>query len=371
MNIRKCISVIVIATLLLVGGIAYADTRGYEHSSKGYYVVFEQDTDNEIFATSWEVDVGDKYHSTDNKMYEVIKVDQGLKRAYARFVEDIKMPEIDEMLAAEAMQIAEQKERKVALYFSHSAESYVPSDGTDSKPGDGGIMKVGEAFKKGFEEHGVKAIIDKTPHEPHDANSYVRSRRTAVRLLQQRLDALFDIHRDAIPKEHYIATIDGTPVARVRIVLGRRNQNIKANEELARKIKAVSDKTNPGFVRDIFYAKGNYNQDLAPRLLLFEFGSHEHTRERAEKGAGIFAGIVTKALYGEKTKQGGNVQGVEKSSKGAGTGIIWLVSVVGLGAFALLVISTGNKEIFSKMKNFVTREFNISSKKDDKKDWDR
>lgn len=368
MKAKKSIFIFVITTVLFLSGVvAFADTDGHEHSDEGYYVVFEKNTGKEIFATSWEVDREDKYHSTDNKMYEIIEVDRKQKKAYARFVKDVKMPEIDDLFATEAMQVAE-KEKLVALYFSHSAESYVPSDGTDSKPGNGGIMKVGEAFKAGLEKHGVKAIINKTPHEPHDANSYIRSRRTAIRLLQEAPDALFDIHRDAIPKEHYIATVDGTPVARVRIVLGRKNQNLKANEELARKIKAVSDKSNPGFVRDIFYAKGNYNQDLAPRVLLFEFGTHELTRERAENGARVFSGIVTKALYGSTTVKGEKVVGTKKSSKGSSSGIIWLIAVVGVGGLAYLFLSTGEREIVSKVKDFVKKEFGGFSKDRDKRD---
>jgi len=347
---------VIIALLLLVGAKAYADTNGFEHSSKGYYVVFEQGSEREIFATSWEVDVGDRYHSTDNKMYEVVEVDRDGKKAYAKFVEDVKMPEIDEIFVTETMQTA-QKGKQVALYFSHNAESYVPTDGTDSKPGRGGIVEVGEAFKKGFEKFGVNAIINTTSHEPHDANSYVRSRRTATRLLQQGPDAIFDIHRDAIPKEHYIDTIDNTPVSKVRIVLGRRNQNLKANEDLAKKIKAISDKTHPGFVRDIFYARGNYNQDLAPRALLFEFGTHEHTRERAENSAGIFAEIVTKALYGGTTPGGERVQGAQDSSEGTGSGLTWLFVIAGLGGLAFLLLSTGGREMFSKVKGFARKEF--------------
>ncbi|MDD3297567.1 MAG: stage II sporulation protein P [Firmicutes bacterium] len=352
---RTFISIFVIM-LLMAGVVVYADTGGFEHSSKGYYVVYEEGTEDEVFATSWEVDAGDKYHSTDNKMYEVVEVDRDNKKAYAIFVEDVKMPEIDEIFVIETMQVAE-KGKKVSLYFSHNAESYVPTDGTDSKHGRGGIVEVGEAFKKGFEKYGVNATVDTTSHEPHDANSYVRSRRTATKLLQEGPDAIFDIHRDAIPKEYYIDTINETPVAKIRIVLGRRNQNLKANEELARKIKAVSDDTYPGFVRDIFYARGNYNQDLAPRALLFEFGTHEHTRDRAENSAGIFAEIVTKALYGGATKKGGKVQGAQESSKGSGSGIAWLVVIAGLGGLIFLFLSTGGREFFSKAKGFVRREF--------------
>ena len=75
-NKRKAYVLMMVALLLFTGSTVYADTSGFEHSSKGYYTVFEQGTDKEIFATSWEVDVGDRYHSTDNKMYEVVEVDR-------------------------------------------------------------------------------------------------------------------------------------------------------------------------------------------------------------------------------------------------------------------------------------------------------
>jgi stage II sporulation protein P len=369
-NNSKAYVLMLVTMLLLTGITVYADTSGFEHSSKGYYTVFEQGTEKEIFATSWEVDVGDKYHSTENKMYEVVEVDRDGKKAYAKFIEDVKMPEIDEIFVTETMQTA-RRERQVALYFSHNAESYVPTDGTDSKPGRGGIVEVGEAFKKGFEKYGVKASVDTTSHEPHDANSYVRSRRTATRLLQKGPDAIFDIHRDAIPKEHYITTVNETPAAKIRIVLGRRNQNLKANEELARKIKALSDNSYPGFVRDIFYARGNYNQDLAPRVLLFEFGTHEHTRERAENSAEIFAEIVTKAMYGGTTVKGERVQGEQQSSEGTGSGLTWLFVIAGLGGLVYLLLSTGGREMFSKVRGFAKREFGSFLARRNKRDGEK
>ena len=39
----------------------------------------------------------------------------------------------------------------------------------------------------------------KTPHDPHDAMAYDRSRRTAAELLKKNPIALLDIHRDAVP----------------------------------------------------------------------------------------------------------------------------------------------------------------------------
>ena len=124
-------------------------------------------------------------------------------------------------------------------------------------------------------------------------------------------------------------------------------------------------------VRDIFYARGNYNQDLAPRVLLFEFGTHEHTRERAENSAQIFAEIVSKALYGGQIKGGQRVQGERSSSEGTGSGLTWLFAIVGLGGLAFLFLSTGGREVFSKMKDFTKREFGSFLARKSKRDGDK
>lgn len=353
-NRTSRILTIIIVLFLFTPVIAHGD--GVEHGLDGYYTVYEKDTDKEIFATSWEVTIGDRYLSNDNKLYEVVDVDRDNKKGFARFLKEVKLPEVDEIFVEETIQTA-QENKKVAIYFSHTDESYVPTDGTYSIPGKGGIFKVGDAFKKGFEKNAVEAIVDKTPHDPHDANAYVRSRRTALKLLKQRPHAIFDVHRDAIPKKYYIDEINGTPVSKVRIVLGRRNQNLKANEELALKIKAVGDKMYPGFLRDIYYARGSYNQSLTPRALLFEMGTHEHTRERAEKSAEIFADVVSKALYGGETPTGTRIRAEQSESKGAGSGIIWILVVGGLGALGYLFLSTGGKEMRSKIKGFTKKEF--------------
>lgn len=345
-------TVLLLAVIILAPGFAF----GEEHSGKDYYVVYDDETGEEIFATSWQVSLADRYISTDNKLYEVVKVNTEEFKAYAHYVQTIQLPEVDEIFVEETFNTA-QKGKKIGLYFSHSAESYVPTDGTDSKPGNGGIFRVGEAFRNGLEKNGIEVILDKTPHDPHDANAYVRSRRTATKLLKERLDAIFDIHRDAIPKEYYIDEIDGKPVTKVRIVLGRRNQNLNANEQLAFKIKAVADKMYPGFARDIYYARGNYNQDLAPRALLFEFGTHEHTRERAENSAALFADVVAKALYGGETPEGTRVRAEQQESKGAGSGMLWVLALAGLGGLGFLFLSTGGKEFRSKAGKFAKKEF--------------
>src|SRR5699024_5124455 len=89
---------------------------------------------------------------------------------------------------------------------------------------------------------------------------------------------------------------------KVRIVIGQRNQNMKINQELAYKIKAVADKTNPGLIKDIFIGKGMYNQELSPRSLLFEMGTHESDKEAVQNSTKYLADVVSKSLFGGNIK---------------------------------------------------------------------
>ena len=78
----------------------------------------------------------------------------------------------------------------------------------------------------------MDATYDSTNHDPHDAGSYKRSRRTAVQMMREKQPtAIIDVHRDATPAKPYLTEINGEPTSKVRLVLGRRNQNFKSNEE--------------------------------------------------------------------------------------------------------------------------------------------
>ena len=61
------------------------------------------------------------------------------------------------------------KDSNILLYSTHTDESYIPSDGSHTKPGKGGILDVAESFKNALQKRGINAVLDKTPHEPHDA----------------------------------------------------------------------------------------------------------------------------------------------------------------------------------------------------------
>ncbi|MFW5648463.1 MAG: stage II sporulation protein P [Candidatus Alkaliphilus sp. MAG34] len=366
----------------------------------GYYKVYDIDSDKILFQIAREVVKDDQYLSGDNKMYKVIRANKKSQIAYAQFVEDVLLPEIDEdifsnikLTMQDGLDIssipaqAEQKDkdkRKVAIYSTHSSESFVPSEGTDSKEGKGGILKVAQKLKQGFEKNGVKATLDATLHSPHDAGAYKRSRRTALQLIRkEHPTALIDVHRDAVPAEEYLVEIKGKPAAKVRLIVGRRNQNFKANEDMAKKIKAAADKMYPNMIKDIFFGQGDYNQDLTPRAILTEIGTHGHMRERSEKSAGFLSEAITVALFGNvfrdsggaKTGTGGGDTSKKvkfdepgsKSSKGSGAGILGILAIAVVGGVGFLFLSTGSEEWKSKMSNFRQEFMNFLGRNKSKK----
>ena len=103
--------------------------------------------------------------------------------------------------------------------------------------------------------------------------------------------------------------------------------------------------------------KGAYNQDLAPRSVLLEFGTHTLSKDLVLRSAKPMSEVVYKALFGgvvgsagvSDTRGSSETKSENKVSKPAtedNTGsswIIWLIFalIIGLGIFAFL--STGGR----------------------------
>ena len=103
---------------------------------------------------------GDQYLTADNKLYRVEEVKENT--AHLRFVRQVNLeaaiaPSFLTRLTSAVLRLFPGKEkyaqsdnRPVAIYHTHSAESYVPTDGRSSIRGNGGIFKVGEVFGPDF-----------------------------------------------------------------------------------------------------------------------------------------------------------------------------------------------------------------------------
>lgn len=369
--LRIILTVLLAASLSSLSAMAAPpESSNGDELLSGYMTVID-DKGVIILQTGHEVHPGDEYIGEDDTLYEITAVEGTLARCQA--MEKLSSQLSDNAIFVQAPP-ADAPKPKIAIYHSHTDESYIPNDGTPTEKGKGSIMLVGDAFEKRLTELGYQVEHSKTLHDPHDANAYHRSRRTAMKLLQGQPAALFDLHRDSAPLKVYSTTINGEPVAKLLLVVGRQNQNRKTTQDYARSIKTATDAKYKGLIRGIFIAHGNYNQDLSPRALLVEVGTQYNNREAAERSIALFADVVPSFIG-----TGGNSGGVAQASQAGtyvdtnpgntagsyvptdtapGYDILTLAAVLIGGVAAFLFLSTGSwQEAKKKLRHFVKYEF--------------
>ena len=266
-----------------------------------YFTVVNQN-DKTIFQTAMEVTKGDYYINEANKKYKVIKIEG--KKGIAEYLGRVDLLKDDKVLTSPQGLLAQRGKKLVGVYNTHSDESYKPTSGDHSEPGRGDVYSIAANFAAALEKKGVKVVHDKAKHDPHDGGAYERSRRTAVKLIKKRPDALFDIHRDGVANpQEYVTEVKGQRIAKIRLVVGRQNPQIKVNSKFAQQVKAVTDKKYPGLIKGIFYAKGKYNQDLSPRSLLIEAGTHVISQDMASASVNLLADSINDLLYGKNSAE--------------------------------------------------------------------
>lgn len=239
-------------------------------------------------------------------------------------------------------------DRPVGVYHTHSDESYVPTDGESSIPFRGGIYQVGEEFVKVMRANGMKANYYKTPHDPHDANAYTRSRRTAMGLMKTNPIAIFDIHRDGVPDpEFFEKKVSGEDIAQLRLVIGQQNPKMKTNKDFARRIMAYANEKSPGVIKEIYHAKGNYNQDLLSTSILLEAGTYTNDKSMAQTGIRFLAEALPVVLG--VSDLGSGVTGEEASKTGWNVAL-WLIGITLIAGLLFVFINNGWSETIKKMQ---------------------
>jgi len=377
---------LILFTLLLVPGEAQA-----QWTNENVFTVSDS-AGQPLFSLAGHITEGDEYVSHENVLYRVTSVTG--QSAIAERIGNEPMPDVSWLDAGAAQAVfaspdasipaastpGDGKKKLIAMYVTHSDESYVPSDGTQSIEGQGGIYDVARSFRDSLQKLGIDVILDESTHLPHDSGAYRRSRRTAERLLQKRPDAIIDIHRDGIPDpEQYKTKIDGENASQVRLLVGRGNQNSAVNREFAKEIKAVADKKYPGLIKDIFIGKGNYNQDLSPNAILLEFGTHTLSKERVLNSTDVMAEVVSTTLYGDATPSARAEADHQTEVKAKPSGekdkrsmssMVWLIVLLVVGALLFALLQTGGgKAMGDKLRRNASEiTGGLLGKKHDKKE---
>jgi len=341
--------------------------------NSSYFTVYDHsDASKVIFVKGEGINVDDEYLSSDNKLYKIVSVDSKKKQATAEFIQDEQLPQFDvqaKTTSADQVVSASASSKKVGVYHTHNDESYLTGDGYDSVYGKGGIHDVGASFVKKLENLGINVVYREDLHLPHNSGAYTRSQVTASSILNTgNVDAIFDVHRDSTPRSEFYTTVNGQEMSKVRMVIGSANQNYYENKEFAYAIKGYADKVYPGLIKDIYMGKGNYNQQLSSRGMLFEMGCDKIEKALVLNSVTPLAKTVDIVLYGSnsaseetlndvelKTVDGKSsvVTGIVSKKSTASVSFIWIL----LAGIAFYFVVLGIVCIFSKEARYRTKRF--------------
>ncbi|MGI5876085.1 MAG: stage II sporulation protein P [Dethiobacteria bacterium] len=338
----------------------FFDLHNPDEKHEGFFSMQDLATGDTVMRTARIMHVGDEYINQENYLFRVERIEGDI--AWAQNLGKVKLSNFvaqgvsSSMLPHLSVLQKNQEpisEPTIGVYHSHGAEAYVPSDGVESIDEGGGILEVGEVFVQALRERGLKVFYTSLTHVPHDAGAYYRSRRTVEELLRKGTDAVFDVHRDAVPAEEYLAVVDSEEMVQIQFVVGRQNPNVQVNREYAESLKQCVDEQYPGLIKGIFMANGSYNQDLLPLSLLLEVGSHLNTKEGAKESMKLFADAVQFYYLGP--------QGTT-ARKGIATTalrtVLWVIFIAALAVGVYLLISTRSpEEARNKLLHFFQKEF--------------
>ncbi|MTI79333.1 MAG: stage II sporulation protein P [Firmicutes bacterium] len=328
----------------------FHNLTSYSGHQAGRCNVIQDQQGNVITELSRNVYVGDEIILPNGNHYRVTITHEhgatakhiGKDRDYMRWVQYFKRLSVQTVTN-------EWKNRPVGIYHTHTDESYQPTSGKAIEPFEGDIYQVGQQFANTMRDKGIDVIYYKTPHDPHDNNAYVRSRRTATGIIKNNPVAVFDIHRDGVLNPNkYRAKINGQWVAQVRIVVGKQNPRRITNQDFAKRLMAQASQIHPGLIKDLYIGSGNYNQDLLTTAILLEAGTHTNSLEEAKRGITLFTDAVPAVLgltRGGGDGPGGSAIGQlneHNNSAWAAAGWLLLITLVGVGAFYF--INSGNFE---------------------------
>ncbi len=350
-------------------------------SSGGKYFTIYDENNKVLLLKGDDVSEGDNYLSTDNKLYEIYSVDNEAKTAKAKFLKDEEMPRYNvspKQMGVNSKSAKAATKKIVGVYHTHNDESYFTPDGVDSVYGKGGIHDVGKRFVSNLNKLGVETVYREDLHLPHNSGAYTRSQVTAAALLNDGVQAIFDLHRDSTKRDYYLTKVNGELMSSIRLVIGRASANFEENKKFAYSIKSYADSVYGGLIKDVYIGKGNYNQQLSSRAMLFEMGCENIEKDLVFKSTEYLAKTLDVVLYGSDnasevslgdvslTDSNGNesvISGVASQSSESNAQVnsnetlIVILSIVGVVVLTLTLVLIFSKKARYKVGRFFSEMF--------------
>ncbi len=188
----------------------------------------------------------------------------------------------------------------VAIYHTHTSESYAPGE-SHAKGDVGEIVEVGRTLKEALAERGISAVHSETVHDyPVFKDAFDLSYETIAEQLAQNatVKMVFDLHRDGLPPAAdaaaTTATVDGQKVARILFVVGDQdNPHAAQNLAFAENLEARLNELHPGVSRGVKVQHGSFNLRVSPQAVAVFIGSYpQNTLEEAQRAATLLADAV-------------------------------------------------------------------------------
>ena len=202
----------------------------------------------------------------------------------------------------------------VLIYHSHNRESFLSllpgaADSNEAYHVSKNIRLVGKRIAENLKSAGIEVIhayedyVSKYGSRFRVNQSYAYSAQTVKEQLKNypQIRYIFDIHRDASPRDETTIEIGGNKYARLFFVIGMENPDWRKNEGFARQLETWIEAKYPGLSRGIFYkdrsaGDGWYNQNLSPRSALIEIGGAYNTMTEVERTADILSEAIAQLL---------------------------------------------------------------------------
>lgn len=208
------------------------------------------------------------------------------------------------------------KEPLIAIYHTHTSESYEAMSGVTHTQGTvGDIVKVGDELTRRLrEKYGIPVIHDRTINDfPRWSQAYVNALTSisSIIRLNPSLKMVLDLHRDGferdrvsptVAKETVTGVVTGRNVARILIVVttdeyGLPHPNWQKNYNFARLLNEVMNQMYPGLSRGIRIRNdGRFNQHVHEHALLLEIGSYESLEDEVMLSARMLGDVLAVVL---------------------------------------------------------------------------
>ena len=252
----------------------------------------------------------------DNKETKVID-DNNINEKYTNKYKNVKINnqtsfDISSILENASYTVTNNK--KVAIYHTHTCESYTPTEVNNYEMTDSyrttnlnfTVSRVGDELASELEKYNFNVIHSKTYHDyPSYNGSYGRSLTTLESILSQNKDVeiAIDLHRDAVGSNSKYAPsvqIGDEVCAQVMFVIGTDgsgllHNNWRQNLQYAIKVQSIADELYPGLFRPIILRNARYNQHLTTASTIIEVGATGNTLEQCLASMKYVANVLNKA----------------------------------------------------------------------------